>query len=376
MNITGLFKSKIFYSGFVLFTIVVLLLGGLGYPKITAAYSGLLLSLLVLTIAYFKNRRLILPKGILFYFLVLQCFFIGLLWSVNRDNSVLIFINYLTGGVFWIALYNLKKEVSDTFIYLIIILSTLYSIFYVIRFFAGLPFARSFLGEPNLVFPMADIIKHNHLGDLWAIAALITSYLVIFKKKYFYLVFVPIELFFLATSFSRSSYLSLIFGVLYIIYYNGGKKLLNNNKKLLYLVVTIGVLFFLMAARYKDVIFSRPYFFQAVEGIYNHPFGVGMGNFQRLSYESMQWVQDPMKMSAFAHNIFLEVGSGIGVLSIFFLIWLFIVVKQIFLKTGEGKTILIKAIFLALSVNFLFDYTYCIPTMLWLWFMSIGLAQE
>ena len=369
-------RKKVLSVIFFIITVFILFVGGLGNHKAVVPYLGLALSLILLATAYFQSRKLVLPKGSLFFFLVLQVFFLGLLWSLDRESSLLSFISFLAGGVFWISFYNIKRDIADKFLHLILILGVLFSVFFVIRSFAGLPFARVFLGEPNLVFPAAELLKHNHLGDLWAVVTLITSYLIIFEKKYFYLIFVPVEFFILSESLSRSAYLALIFGILYIVYLSGGSTLVSKYKFLLLSVLLFGVFLFLKAAATKDLLLSRPYFVQAIEGIYKHPFGIGMGNFQKISYESMQWKKDPMAMSAFAHNIFLEAASGVGVLVIFFLIWLFVVTRKIFSRESGIRGRLFKAIFLAISINFLFDYTYAIPTMLWLWFMSMGLAQE
>ena len=76
--------------------------------------------------------------------------------------------------------------------------------------------------------------------------------------------------------------------------------------------------------------------------------------------------------TAFAHNIVLEVVVGVGVLGVFFVAWLIKVLLDI---VRRGKS-LYSALFVALTVNFFFDTTYYIPTMIWLWFIFLGFSQK
>ncbi len=62
-------------------------------------------------------------------------------------------------------------------------------------------------------------------------------------------------------------------------------------------------------------------------------------------------------------------------MSIPFIVWLCNVSWKLIKKIND-KSILPTAIFFTLLVNFLFDFTYFDPTMLWLWFIALGLAQN
>jgi uncharacterized membrane protein AbrB (regulator of aidB expression) len=64
--------------------------------------------------------------------------------------------------------------------------------------------------------------------------------------------------------------------------------------------------------------------------------------------------------------------SGMGILGLIFAAWLVYVTWDII---KSPKNFLYGAIFLVIAVNFMFDTTYYIPTMLWLWFASLGVAQ-
>ena len=87
-----------------------------------------------------------------------------------------------------------------------------------------------------------------------------------------------------------------------------------------------------------------------------------MGNFSSFYSET-----------AWTHNLVLEIISGLGIFSTIFIVWLFNVFKTFLHKDSP---IPYEALFLAIFVNFTFDITYIIPTMLWLWFTAFALAPH
>jgi hypothetical protein len=131
---------------------------------------------------------------------------------------------------------------------------------------------------------------------------------------------------------------------------------------------------FLIAGIEKSLLFSRPYFVQSVSGFFKFNYGLGLGNFGILSFMSNGGGSILKSYSSYAHNIFLEMVSGIGVYSIIFFYWFYKVAKSLLNKNKSQY--LFKALFLALTVNFMFDYTYFIPAMLYLWFAFLGISQN
>jgi O-antigen ligase len=110
-------------------------------------------------------------------------------------------------------------------------------------------------------------------------------------------------------------------------------------------------------------------------GFVHNPFGIGVGNFTTISGSSTtNQLLNMRGFSGLTHNIALEFLVGMGVLGLTFVAWLAQVLKSVW-KNKEQKNLLFQAIFITLGVNFLFDYTYTIPAMLWLWFMTLGLGQ-
>jgi hypothetical protein len=100
-----------------------------------------------------------------------------------------------------------------------------------------------------------------------------------------------------------------------------------------------------------------------------------MGNFREISKDPGNHILGFWGFSSVAHNIALEVLSGLGILGFVFVYWLYKVLSDLWSDKSK-KNILYKSVFFALTVNFLFDSTYFIPTMLWLWFTTLGLSLQ
>jgi len=105
-----------------------------------------------------------------------------------------------------------------------------------------------------------------------------------------------------------------------------------------------------------------------VADLSRYPGGVGIGNFKTVSFSF-----NPETFSYSAHDLFLETLAELGWPGMALLVWaIYSVFKILGEKSEEG--LIPRAIFLALTVNFLFDSTYKIPTMIWIWFLSLGLS--
>jgi hypothetical protein len=208
----------------------------------------------------------------------------------------------------------------------------------------------------NLFRPILSVPYHNHIGDLWAIILVATIYLMSLKTRTWHFPIIVIGLIMLTVSFSRSAVLSLGAGALYIFYNSPVKAKL---KKYLLVIITVCVILFIYFGLYKTTLFARPYFAEALTSLIKYPLGTGVGNFSKVSPET-----------SLAHNIILEIGLGMGLFSIGFIVWLVRTFKQF---TENNKGILYKAVFLALFVNFCFDITYVVPAVIWLWFSVLAL---
>jgi hypothetical protein len=163
--------------------------------------------------------------------------------------------------------------------------------------------------------------------------------------------------YFLAISYSRSALLALAVGIFYIFQRSGSREKLKNILIISLLCITT---LFIYAGLSKTVLFSRPYFWQAIVGFVRYPLGTGLGNFSVLNAGTN-----------LVHDIVLEMFSGMGIFSVFFIVWLYKVLKILF--TAHNINIEAAAVFLAIFIDFSFITTYTIPAFIWLWFMSLAL---
>lgn len=343
-------------------------LGGFGLETLTIYLFGTLVGLVLTLLLIVGKDRLEFPSGWKTYFLFVILTLASVYWSVDRANTFYHSNLFLAGGLFWIVSYNLGNDFKKYLPYLEIVLGICFAILFIFN---------AVLQEPNiikalsLIYPSVETLNHNHIGDYWVVV-LLAALGIWIKGKGIPVRIIPAALFIfsflvLLISHSRSAYVALFAGFFYL--FRG--KLLKSEKyrKLFVPGFLILLSIFLVTSSFKTTIFSRAYFLQAIFGFFNNPYGVGLGNF---SYISEAFTQT----SDFAHNLLLEVISGIGLLSLPFFIWLFKVGKGLQTKVDGVEALMPKAVSLALFVNFFFNYTYFIPTMLWLWFVNLGVAQR
>lgn len=329
-------------------------------------FVALTITLVPLLIAFVFKRKIVLPSHFILYLTFLLAFAISLLWSQEISVSLDFFIAFAVGGAMWISSYNFKEDLKENLNIIIIALGILFTLLY---------FFHRYLFNSENTFNLYSQYSSNHLliGDLWAIVLLVILPSLIKKLKLWQLPMLAVGLYFLIISLSRSAYLSLFVGT-YVLFRNSGW--LVPYKKIFYSIGTVLIAIFLYSAFFKTTLYSRlPYFAEAIFGFFKYPFGVGVGNFQIISQEFYNKVGGPAFLTSSPHDLVLEITSGIGFLTIFFVIWLTKVCYDV-AKNSSAQSALFAALFFALLANFLFNVTYTIPTMLWLWFMSLGLAQE
>lgn len=355
------------YWHFILLLVGILLFfGGLGIEVVLVQYFGILMGLALLFLTKLWKGKIKLPHGFRIFALFLAVFLTSIIWSQDRRGSFEFLILFIGGGLFWLAFYNLKEKFRDGFPWVVI--------------FLGLAFGGSFvickyLGGPNFGYSSLFLFntparEHNHLGDFWALVLIVAAYLLAKKRKKLTLPLIGLGGYFLAISLSRASYVALIAGILYLFSRKGFSK----HKKLVWFFIVSLIALFLYTGTIKSTLLSRPYFVQAIIGFLRHPLGVGVRNFAAISSDPANQLFGMKGFSILAHNIILEFMTGMGIFSLVFIVWLTKVIQGIW-QNKSPKTLLFQALFITLGVNFLFDYTYIIPTMLWLWFMSLGLGQ-
>lgn len=350
---------------FFLFLTILLFFGGLGIKTEIVLYTGAILGLLMLFTIWRLGKKLKFPNGTLLYVLFISIFLTSLFWSRSRILSFRYLILFIAGGFFWIVAFNLKNKFKSLFEKILIFLGILFGTITIgDQIFTLEPLRQKFL---SLVTPFTE--NHHHIGDFWIVVLLLTIHKVLHKKRYLYATLFLPGIYLLFISQSRSAYIALIVGIVLVF---SNKNLLEKQKRFFISALVFVAALFLIIGTQKSILASRPYYLQAINSLIRHPLGVGVGLFGSVSTEC-SWC--PRSFSIFTHNLILEMLVGIGFLSLAFVFWLGKMVVDI-VNTKTLRVSLYRALFIALLVNFLFDFTYFIPTTLWLWFVTLGFVQS
>lgn len=340
--------------------------GGLGIGRSFAEYSLIFLGGYSLVVIYIKKGKVNLPKHIDWIFLFLVFMALNIFWTVNFQPTWEYIILFLSGIMIYLNAFNYRKQLQKYFdkFFLIVGISFVFLYLYFYLFLPTTSLSWSLITKATYY--------HHHLGDFWALI-LVTVFWHIGKKnwlKHFLLICIGIIL--LIISESRSAYLALSSGLAYL--YFKKQKLFLNKTRLFYLLIVLVAAIFIGVGFFKPLLTARPYFFQAILGFYHNPFGIGLGNFGQISANPQNYIFGMKNYSSVVHDIILEVVSGVGIFSIFFVIWLTKIFLNLLRETTKTRELLYSALFIATTVNFLFDSTYFIPAMLWSWFIFLALS--
>jgi hypothetical protein len=338
---------------FLISTVVFLAFGSIGIYGELFLLLGIVNAVCALGYKIFQTGSLLIPKTFQLYTLFL---FVLLIHTRFTGGNITFLWILLSGGLVWLEVFNFKNIFREYFIPILIILGILMGglYFYSLNFSVGPSSLASLFSAPT------GVVKHSDIGDLWALVLVGVFYLFSKKRQLFYLPFFAIGAYFLAISFSRSALLALAIGIFYVFQKSESRKKLKNILIIFILCITA---LFIYAGLSKTVLFSRPYFWYAIAGIIKYPLGTGLGNFSVLNAGTN-----------LVHDIVLEMFSGMGIFSVFFICWLYKVLRNLF--TARNINIEAASVFLAILVDFSFITTYTIPAFIWLWFISLGLMQK
>ena len=355
-----------------LFTLILLALiffGGLGLDVIKIQFYTFIVAVLILFILKIKNKVLRIPPFFLHYILYVFIIFLSIFWVKSVNNTFDTLILYVDGELFWLILYNISLKSVKLFLKGVVIIGIIFGMLFVYGILMHVKDVNSF----TLFSPVWIGSSHVHIGDYWMISLIVFLFYLVNKKKSLTRILLSaltlIGFAFLIKSASRSAVLGLGIGLYYLF---SAKYVFKKNSKISVLLISILVLSFLFMSNAKTTLFSRGYFVQGIVGLYRNPFGIGMGNFYKISTDSRNQIFGLKETSSVAHNIIIENTSGVGVFGFVFVFWLF----SILMGLPRKKRNLFAAVFIALTVNFMFDFTYIIPTMYLLWLSFLGLAQR
>ncbi len=341
---------------FLFFTFLIFL-GGLGKID-TFLLSIIFLFFLFLLFLPYGKLELKTPPLSKTCFIFLLLYLLSLNWSLDKKATLWFFWLFLAGYLFWLFSFNFFYKEKEMIFNAMIFSGFLFLVLFLIYFLNG----NEGIGPLGLYKLTSSKANHNHLGDYWALLTTLSLYKYFFegrKRTWFYLLIIGFLVIFL--SMSRASVVSLICGIFFLFRFFKDRKF---SKFIVGLVVLL-VLFFLYFGLEKSLIFSRQFYFQSLAGLLNYPFGVGMGNFRFISSDPRNYLCGFSSFGLYAEGIIFEMLAGLGILGIVFI---YFFLKNIWLIVfSQGKKILPeKILFIILSVNFIFDYTYFIPAMLWL----------
>ncbi len=345
---------------------IILFFGAIYFSDPYLHIIGFLIALLILYTS-FNKTTFKFPNSLVLYELFLIVLLLYQIIGMNSKYSLKFLLLFLSGGVFWIAFYNLKKVNLKFITDLIIVLGLIYL---GINIFNSIFYSSEFYYQ-SLIYQAT--LNHNHIGDYWVLVALISYSRFMEKKNKANIILLIISIMVIVISGSRSALLSLFVAGFYYIY----KNKIIISKQFNYILFTGLILFFFYMSFGKTTIFSRLFLLLPIFEKKFNLFGLGMGNYYKFFQDIDESTKATVGFSSVAHNIVLEVITGIGIFSFTFIVWLISNLKEMFTLNFEHKSnYLFPSLFLAMTINFMFDATYLIPTMFWLWLIFLGLLQS
>lgn len=363
-------KKSILVTGILFLFAILLFLGGLGIEVELVQYFGLAVGMVFLFATFIIEGKLKSPPGLSVYSVFILLFAVSILWSVDRVKTLEVLSLFLSGGIFWMVFYNLNLEESFLSVEKILLgLGVIFGALFVYYNF----FVNAEVRWRSLFLPYSSGPNHNNIGDFWAVVFLVVSYALLKNyEKVIYWILLAVGVYFLVASQSRSALVALFVGFTYLTKDKLEKK---KYRHLVGPLVVIVVGLFLYLGLGKTTIFTRPYYFQAIAGLFRNPFGVGIGNFFEISKDEAYHLLGFSGQSVVVHNIVLEVLAGMGVFGLTFGYWFFEKISEVWNKRGK-TSLLYGACFLALASNFFLHSSYFNPTMFWFWFVFLGLFQK
>lgn len=354
----------------------------------------LVLPISLLGHALLLRKGLRFPKNIAILFLIyILATLVSALISKHFINSLSYLFYYISLFIVFLFSYTFHRQLEKPMIIGIISMSVLYSITSLL-FSSGILTAS--FPSTGYQFVSAGFLAHNHLGDFLSLSVIVCIYFIGRGKNVKLsilglFIFLPL----VGLSYSRSAYISI--AVCYFILH---LYLVSKKRPRIYSTISrIFVIIALLTTIYLSITTSRQaitqplssdinkylvqneglkktkdlfgnrqeYLRQALLSIHEYPlFGVGPNNFL---YISQKYSENPLYGAVDnAHNIFIEVAVGQGILGLtpFFLLILYILLRS--------KKNVLFFVFACMLINFQTDYTYNFYSFLLLFFAIGGVV--
>lgn len=335
--------------------------------------------------------------------LLLYCIAIvaSLLYTINLRSSLhQIYQIAPLLCLFYFAL-NLEKNQSVKLVILLISITSLLSIYGIYQYLWGLENTKSYID----LF-MKDALQTRYVREilitkraiatffspnmfavyLAMIIPLCTSLLLDNIKNKKRCLFFGLSLIFMLIALvitkSLAGWLSLCFGV--IIFFVLTRKFPNRIGIILAIFILIMPLFFLLVrydtfiniANQQNTILQRLSFWRSTSGIIkDFPLtGVGIGNLKSIYPKYREFIANE---TMFSHNILLQTWAETGLLGIISIILLIGAFVKTSIKIEKNYfNIGLATLCSVFLVNNLFDFSYFIPQVSYLWWVSLGLIAQ
>lgn len=364
------FDNRILFNYFPVFLSILFLIGGLGIDSIWISWSGMLLSAFYLLVMITKGVKIVLPPRFYLFLSVILLFIPNLFLTHDVEKTLRFLFLCIGGVVLWVTVFNIpsKSNVKAHIFNVLIIISIFFGNYVLVELIRGVEGIKAFA----IIGFSSTGQNHHHIGDFFAILGSVFLYKLTTSKAKLGWLFATITSFgFVIFSQSRSALLSLaVCGFLVVT----NLKDIKIREYLKYSLVIFSVVSLFYFAQYKSLLFSRSYFIQGLIGLINNPLGVGMGSFDVISMDPNNQLFGFNSVSTLTHNLPLEFLTGMGIFGFVFVYFFVITASDALIRIKNNPVF--SLIFLALSINFFFDFTYAIPMMFWLWFISLGLIQR
>jgi hypothetical protein len=146
-------------------------------------------------------------------------------------------------------------------------------------------------------------------------------------------------------------------------------------KKFGLVIIGLGLVLFILTGRVKTTFGSRVYYVQAMVALWKNPLGIGLANFGKISADSQYHLNYFSDFSEVVFSWPLEMMISMGWLGLIFVWWFIDQIRRV-LREGREKNIIYQVMFLTLTVNLIFNLSYFVPSLLWLWFILLGVLDE
>lgn len=382
---------------------------GVNFGREATLILIILLFPILFTHMLFHKRKVVLPKVTSIPFLIfIASALISTVISVGVTQSIQYLFVLISLFLAFLISYNYKNEIEKPITILIFassFLFTIYSLLFAIHL-------NLFVPQNGYQFVFSRFSSHNHLGDFLVLPTILCIYYLFHKSNKpsydpkssiinhaFHMIlatcYIILATYFIFFSYSRSAYLTLAVTITFILLAYLQKKHSWPTKWVMRIIIFVVLLttgFFLIATtnqaqkqpitsvtnktlvqdgglKYKDLSGGRPeYIRQSLLSAQKNPiFGIGPNNF---AYASKLYSNDPTRSTQSAHNIFLEILVGQGLLGLLSFAGLILI---ILIKSRKNA---LFYLFLAMLINFQTDYTYQIYSFLLLFFALAGIVSN